>query len=240
MADYAKWQSLSRDSLCHTLFMDQPTSLKERKKQRTRQDLIAAGRRLFAERGYDAVTVAEIAAMAEVAPRTFHRYFPDKAELVFSVYEDEINDALERALGAQPASASPDDVIRAALAAVSQLVADDHDEAVVRERVINEVPAVRARALAKGAAQQELIADHLAQRLGVEVDHDLRPRWWAGVGYATWIAAYQAWLVQGGDLSALVNEAAALLDAARNTKPHTSRTSSRTRDDAPRQGRGST
>ena len=141
-----------------------------------------ASHRLFAERGYDAVTVAEIAAQAEVAPRTFHRYFPDKAEPVFSVYEDEINDALERALGAQPASASPNDVIRAALAAVSQLVADDHDEAVVRERVINEVPAVRARAPAKGAAQQELIADHLAQRLGVEVDRDLRPRWSAGSG----------------------------------------------------------
>jgi AcrR family transcriptional regulator len=228
---------MSSGSLCHTLSMDQPTSLKERKKQRTRQDLIAAGRHLFAERGYDAVTVADIAAKAEVAPRTFHRYFPDKAELVFSVYEDEINDALERALRAQPPSASPNAIIRAALAAVSHLVADDHDEAVVRERVINEVPAVRARALAKGAAQQELIADHLAQRLGVEVDHDLRPRWWAGVGYATWIAAYQAWLVQGGDLGALVNAAAALLDAAGDPKPHTNRKSSRARDGASRQGR---
>ncbi len=219
--------------------MDRSTSLKERKKQRTRQELIAAGTRLFAERGYDAVTVAEIAAEAEVAPRTFHRYFPDKAELVFSVYEDRINDTLVQALGAQPADASPEAVIRAALAAVSQVVADDHDEAVVRERVINEVPAVRARSLAKGAAQQELIADRLAQRLGVEVDHDLRPRWWAGVGYATWIAAYQAWLVQGGDLGALVNAAAALLDGAGDTKRHTNRTSSRTRAGAPREGRGS-
>jgi AcrR family transcriptional regulator len=219
--------------------MDPPTSLKERKKQRTRQDLIAAGTRLFAERGYDAVTVADIAAEADVAPRTFHRYFPDKAELGFSVFEDQINDALEQALEAQPLSASPEAVIRAALAAVSQVVADDHDEAVVRERVINEAPALRARALAKAAAQQELIADHLAQRLGVEVDHDLRPRWWAGVGYATWTAAYQAWLVQGGDLAAHINAAAALLDTARATKPRTNRAPSRTHDDARRQGRGS-
>ena len=219
--------------------MDHPTSLKERKKQRTREELIAAGTRLFAERGYDAVTVAEIAAEAEVAPRTFHRYFPDKAELVFSLYEDEITDALVQALEAQPAGASPDAVIRAALAAISQVVADDHDQAVVRERVINEVPAVRARALAKYAAQQELVADHLAQRLGVEVDHDLRPRWWAGVGYATWTAAYQAWLVQGGDLAAHVNAAAALLDAAGATEHHTNRPSSNTRDDRPRKGRGS-
>jgi AcrR family transcriptional regulator len=220
--------------------MDHPTSLKERKKQRTRQELIAAGTRLFAERGYDAVTVAEIAAEAEVAPRTFHRYFPDKAELVFSVYEDQINDALEQALAAQPAGASPEAIIRAALAAVSQVVADDHDEAVVRERVINEVPAVRARSLAKGAAQQELIADRLAQRLGVSVDHDLRPRWWAGVGYATWIAAYQAWLVQGGDLAAHVNAAVALLDAAADSEPLTNRAPSRARDGSPRQSRGST
>jgi MftR C-terminal domain len=104
------------------------------------------------------------------------------------------------------------------------------------------LPVVSARigGAVKGAAQQELIADHLAQRLGVEVDHDLRPRWWAGVGYATWTAAYQAWLVQGGDLDALVNAAAALLDAAEDTEPHTNRMSSRTRDGAPRQGRGST
>ena len=118
---------MSSGSLCHNLFMDHPTSLKERKKQRTRQELIAAGTRLFAERGYDAVTVAEIAAEAEVAPRTFHRYFPDKAELVFSLYGDEVNDALEQALGAQPAGASPEAVIRAALAAVSQLLADHYE-----------------------------------------------------------------------------------------------------------------
>jgi AcrR family transcriptional regulator len=215
--------------------MDHTTSLKERKKQRTQQALVAAGMRLFAERGYDAVTVAEIAAEAEVAPRTFHRYFPDKAELVFTPYDDEVNDALVHALAAQPAGATPEAIMGAALAAVTAPLADHHDELVLRDRIINQVPAVRARELAKGAAHQELIAEHLAQRLGVEVDHDLRPRWWAGVGYATFIAAYQAWLLHGGDLGAHVSTAAALLDAAEAPKSHTTRASSHTRDDARRE-----
>ena len=109
----------------------------------------------------------------------------------------------------------------------------------VRERVINEVPAVRARSLLKGAAQQELIAEHLAQRLGVELDHDLRPRWWAGVGYATFSAAYQAWLVQGGDLAAHINAAGALLDAAAAPKSHTNRASASRLDGAPQETRRS-
>ena len=222
--------------------MDHPTSLKERKRQRTRQALIDAGMRLFAERGYDAVTVADIAAEAEVAPRTFHRYFPDKAELVFTAHDEELNQSLDhalRALEGQPPSATPEDVIRAILAAVTVPLADHHGELVIRDRIINEVPAVRARALAKGAAQQQLVAEHLAQRLGVEVDHDLRPRWWAGVAYATFNTAYQAWLVQGGDLAAHMSAAAALLDAPGASRSHNTRPSSRTQDRALRKARAS-
>jgi AcrR family transcriptional regulator len=58
--------------------------LRERKKQRTRQALIEAAVRLFEENGYEATTVADIAAAAEVSTRTFFLHFPTKEALVFA------------------------------------------------------------------------------------------------------------------------------------------------------------
>nr|WP_239001050.1 TetR family transcriptional regulator [Jiangella asiatica] len=58
-------------------------TLRDRKQQRTREAIIDAAHALFAERGFDNVTVTDIAERAEVGRSTFFRYFGDKQEVVF-------------------------------------------------------------------------------------------------------------------------------------------------------------
>lgn len=189
-----------------------PPSLRERKKVQTRDALVSAGMRLFAERGFAAVTVAEIAGEADVAPRTFHRYFPDKVELVFAD-DDAVREAMITALEQATADATPAALIRTGLRAVAAHLGDRHHELAIRERLIVETPALRDRDLAKRAGLEELVAEHLAVHLDVAAD-DLRARWWAGVAFATFAAGYRAWLTQGGDLDGHLDSALGLLDGA--------------------------
>jgi AcrR family transcriptional regulator len=60
-----------------------PPGLRERKKQRTRELIAETARELFVERGFERVTVAEIARSSEVSEKTVFNYFPTKEDLVF-------------------------------------------------------------------------------------------------------------------------------------------------------------
>ncbi|MFC3998000.1 TetR/AcrR family transcriptional regulator [Nocardiopsis sediminis] len=89
--------------------MAEPTGLRELKKQRTRQAISEAAIALFRESGFDRVSVADIAAAAEVSKPTLFAYFPTKEDLVLHRFADHETEAArvvrDRAAGIAPLAA---------------------------------------------------------------------------------------------------------------------------------------
>ena len=184
------------------------TSLREVKKERCRRAIIDAGMRLFHERGFDAVTVADIAAAAEVAPRTLHRYFTTKDELVFA--EDEyFRGLVVSSLRERPVDEDLRSTMEAILAPLVSRLADRREAVRRRDALITATPLLQARELAKHAAIEQLVAEHLATRTGLALDVDVRPRLWSKLMVACFLSGYRVWLDSGGDLDRHVRDAVA-------------------------------
>jgi AcrR family transcriptional regulator len=81
---------------------DSGKSLRDRKKARTRQAITDAAMRLFLERGFDQVSLIDIAAAADVAVQTVYNYFPAKADLVFDEADEIIADLVDAVRGRPP------------------------------------------------------------------------------------------------------------------------------------------
>jgi AcrR family transcriptional regulator len=122
--------------------------LREEKKQRTRAALADAALTLFTERGFDQVTVAEVAAAAGVSVNTAFNYFPTKEDLFFD-RQGEVEGRLagwvqDRMRGRSPSQAVRDGVLRAL--AEGDPTIGLSPEAEVFWRTIDASPALRARA----------------------------------------------------------------------------------------------
>jgi AcrR family transcriptional regulator len=143
--------------------------LRERKKQRTRELIIERALALFDERGFEHVTIADIAAAADIAPRTFFSYFPSKDAVVYHDFDDFFR-AFEAQLRARPAGVSTLDVLRDFVASVIERM-DPRDEVErCRRRVIDGSPALQQHDRELIGRFERLIADGMAGDLGVERD----------------------------------------------------------------------
>jgi AcrR family transcriptional regulator len=147
--------------------------LRERKKARTRELIAETARRFFLERGFEAVTVAEIAREADVAEKTVFNYFPAKEDLFFGqleAFEEELLAAIrERAPGVSIVAAFRDFVMkrRGAL----QLDDDRRATAQLRaiSRVITESPALLARERQIFARYTDSLAALIAEETGAKL-----------------------------------------------------------------------
>jgi AcrR family transcriptional regulator len=151
-----------------------PEGLRERKKQRTREQIVEAAMRLFAERGYHATTIADIAAAADVAPRTFFAYFPSKEAVVFH-HVDRDMDALAAALRDRLPGETAFDALRRWIDAMFDEWTAEEDEALLRKRLCREDEGLANFEGGIMARIQELLLEAVADDLGQPHDA-LRPR----------------------------------------------------------------
>jgi AcrR family transcriptional regulator len=146
------------------------STLRERKRERTRAAIIEAALQLFETRGYDETTVADIAAAADIATRTFFGYFASKEELVFPGADSRVRAALD-AIATRDPDDRPADVLLRALGTVMDAGHDFADPAgALRFRLIQTVPAVRGRALQLQLDAQREIARNLQAAYPDELD----------------------------------------------------------------------
>jgi AcrR family transcriptional regulator len=191
--------------------MSEQPGLRERKKQKTRWAIQEHAVRLFAEQGYDATTVEQIAAAAEVSPSTFFRYFKTKEDVVI---EDDYDPMIVAAVVGAPPELAPIAAIRHGLAAAfGQLGPAERQQIRERTRLILAVPALRARTADQLTGSISLLTGPLAQRTGRDPD-DFELRVFAGACMGAWIAVLEDWATgdTDEDLAALMDRALAAIE----------------------------
>jgi len=162
--------------------VEQATGLRERKKRQTREALTRAALALFAERGYDETTLADIADAAGVSTRTIFAYFPSKEDILFCTIQV-TRDALTQALTDRPPGTD-------ALTALRGFILSSAHEKTELDRKLWEViaadPTLSSHKRARIGELQEILAAAIAYDLGVGPD-DLRPQ----VAAASLTAAFE-------------------------------------------------
>lgn len=174
-------------TICHMEMAADPVSdterpspgRRERRVAATRRSILANARTLFETRGYAETTVEQIADAADVAPRTFFRYFPTKESLLFAAF-DEARRAMLDVLRARPTDEDPLRSVMHALRWMAGIMEAHRDDIVWGFRLAADqhVDGVYERSMIKEDTNAQL-AGFIAARLGVDVDTDPRPLTWA-------------------------------------------------------------
>jgi AcrR family transcriptional regulator len=140
-------------------------TLRERKKQQTRLAIAEAARRLFSERGFDAVTVAEVAREADVSEGTVFNYFPTKEDLFYSPME-----AFEADLVAAVGQRKPGESVAAAFQRLvlerSAGIAERAELIATAERIRSASPPLQAREREISAQYTQSLAELIAEETG--------------------------------------------------------------------------
>lgn len=156
-------------------------TLRERKKQRTRDSLLRTALELFTSQGYEHTTVDDIAAAVDVSQRTFFRYFAGKEEAALALQDMTVAHFLD-AVRARPPHEPPMEALRQAVLEGWDTLNDVIEAVAPVElylrmyQVVESTPVLLAAHLRRSVEIEEAIALILAEREGVDPDTDPRPR----------------------------------------------------------------
>jgi AcrR family transcriptional regulator len=195
--------------------------LRERKKQRTREALIAAAFDLFGRNGFDATTVEEIAEAVEVSPRTFFRYFATKEDCALSMLDDQAA-AMEAEFERRPPSEPVLTALKHAMTAVAKATESGSGFDPIRFACMQDMtkksPSVAAKSVEHGTAKMDAFAAKIGARMGVDPATDPRPHLVAAIVASTVPLAIRVWGATEPEtpLSELVERAFGLLEKGLN------------------------
>ena len=183
---------------------------RSRKKQRTRDDLIAAGDELFSTQGFEATTTTDIAERADVSQRTLFRHFPTKEALLYGDM-DAARLQLRDALHARPADEPILVSLRHAMLSLAEDFEANRDRRLMQARLAASSPSVAtySRAVVQASWEREIIGA-LAARLDVDPMVDPRPEIIAGAAMSAVRIALRQWTASDGTADFMTLNAAAL------------------------------
>ncbi|WP_459546897.1 mycofactocin system transcriptional regulator [Nocardia sp. X0981] len=177
----------------------------------TKRELELIAMQMFSEQGFDETTVEQIAAAAGISGRTFFRYFPGKAEVLWYSFDDEVAE-----LRAAFATVAPDEpmmtAVRRVVVNANRYRAEDVAELRTRMKLVADVPALAATAGAHYDAWERAVGEFAASRLGEPAD-SLIPMAVGRTTLAAARAAFDAWLARADtDLTVYLDRALAALE----------------------------
>ncbi|WP_079109966.1 TetR family transcriptional regulator [Streptomyces roseifaciens] len=190
----------------------------ERKRRLVSNELTEAALQLLASKGFDAVTIDEIATTAGVSKRTFFRYFASKEDVVVQFLAD-MGAGMRAELAARSADERPSAALRSAVAVPIAACTDHADHADRALRVVQLIlrtPALHARFLERQAQWRDDLAAELTHRLGLDPDTDLYPRLAAGMALNAFDTVLHRWSESDGgeDPTELIDRAFAVIAPA--------------------------
>ncbi|MFF0089078.1 TetR family transcriptional regulator [Streptomyces canus] len=177
-------------------------TLRERKKQRTREALLRVAIELFTTEGYERTTVDDIADAVGVSQRTFFRYFAGKEDAALALDEMTVTRFVD-AVRTRPPHEPPLEALRQAVLESWDTLHEVVESVVPVERflamyrVIESTPVLLAAHLRRSAEVEEVLTRVLAEREGLDADTDPRPRLLVAVFSGVMRVTERQWLTDG-------------------------------------------
>lgn len=186
--------------------------LRERKKDKTRADLLSAALDLFEKQGFAETTINQIADAVDVSPRTLLRYFPTKEDVVVSWVEDGMSVFLS-SLANRPTNESPNASLIASARAMLAHYQSQSAFYLTIERAIASSSAIRARKLEMSSQLAEKVTDLLKERCGSSATNDWPVVLYPAVVFSMLRIVIGKWVENDGKrpLLELFDEASALV-----------------------------
>jgi AcrR family transcriptional regulator len=167
-------------------------SRRAEQKATTRTAITRAAQQLIAARGFDAVTVGDIASAAEVSHRTFYRYFPSKEDAPVAGFADFADDFVAL-VAARPVGEHPIDALLRTHDTIARAVPVDPDEFIWVWELIEREPSLKGAQHRLLIGVQDRLTAHFAVRLGLPA-HALEPRLYAAAATASFQVASRTWV----------------------------------------------